>query len=170
MKKNIAAAALAVLCLTLTASASLGRRAEPQYQEYELAEVKASACYADAVDNFEELQANAELVVKCTLDRVVRCSDYAQGALLSVSECYQGTLPTEQIEVRQMLDGFQVEDGHEYVLFLREHKYGNLKNVYDVVGGYQGVFKLGPDGSIAAASSMMESPNMLHWMDTYALD
>lgn len=170
MKKNIAAAALAVLCLTLTASASLGRHQNPQYKEYELAEVKASACYVDAVDNFEELQANADLVVKCTLDKVVLRSDYAQGALLSVSECYQGTLPPEQIEVRQMLDGCQVEDGHEYVLFLREHGLDDPENVYDVVGGYQGVFKLEPDGSIAAASSMMESPNMLQWMNTYALD
>lgn len=100
------------------------------------------ATYSDAVENFVQLENNAEYIVCATVVSTNMKSKIAQEAELSVNEVYKGTV-SDTITLYQIATDNLVESGKQYILFMNPQWPDNLeREVYYPVGGGIGVLEV----------------------------
>ena len=73
--------------------------------------------YNDTVENFVQLESNAEYIVSVTVVSTNMKSKMAQEAELSVNEVHKGTVP-DSITLYQIATDNPVETGKQYILFM----------------------------------------------------
>lgn len=100
------------------------------------------ATYSDAIENFVQLESNAEYIVCATVVSTNIKSPMAQEAELSVDEVYKGTV-ADNITLYQIATDNPVESGKQYILFMNPQWPDNLEcEVYYPAGGGIGVLEV----------------------------
>ncbi|WP_455717227.1 hypothetical protein [Anaerosporobacter sp.] len=98
-------------------------------------QLQVSASYADSYDNFDELIANADLIVKGTVENVTQKNELAVSVTFRIDERLEGA-SEDTIEIMQLVSD-HLTLGESYLLTLKP---SYIENSYYIMGGYQGAF------------------------------
>lgn len=111
------------------------------------------ATYSDVAENFSQLSANADHIVRATVNSAYNKSSVTQTSTLTINEVYKGNVP-DNIVLYQIANDNTVVEQEEYILFLnKQSKSTTEDNVFYPVGGGQGVMRVDHEDKAVYANS-----------------